>query len=170
MNLIFLLLVNLIFGDSLSCHTHGWQKNLPGKTINFSKVGNTSGKVFIKLRNSNIQTGSLVFIYAGVNDVYSGVPSSVTVNNLQRSVVLARQKGAKEVYVILGYNPIGVQKNKKLSILYSDLQKKIEKLELAKIIPVCNDITSSDCPDGIHLSAQGNQIFTNHILKYVNSN
>jgi lysophospholipase L1-like esterase len=166
--ILVIFFVNLIFGDSLSCYPSGWQTKVPGKTINYSRVGASSARILSTLKLTKIQKGDRVFLYAGVNDVYSGVKPRVTIANLQRAIVLAREEGAAEVYVIVGYDPVGVHRNPKKAAEYSELQKQINGLQMAKIIPVCKTINRKHTHDGIHLSALGNKIFSDHVLKNLN--
>jgi len=122
-----------------------------------------------------------VYIYGGINDMFSAVTIKEALNNIQQMVDLINSKGA-EAYVIVGYDARVLMDENKLATT-SNVPTKAGMIELknryiefqdsipngiknATIIPKAN-ISSSYTSDAVHLSGKGSKIFGDYLLKYI---
>ncbi len=142
----------------------------------------------------NQKSPSLVFIYSGLNDMWSGKTVAQVVKNQQAIIDLVRIKGAKRVYLVLGYDGMKVNRGVPKGGLargttdemiegykkrFQSYQKEAPNLiRNATIIPIETSIERVKLPntnnyskdlvyDGLHLSAKGQKIFSNHVDKSV---
>ena len=174
----------LVIGDSLSCYKNGWQDVVGTKTsykiYNISKGGKRTDWMLKELKSKLDSTEitrvgfDKVYIYGGINDMFSGVKSDVAVRNIQEMVNLCLQNKTKPV-VIVGYDPNRVNvdiKNYKSSVEksgrnnYIQFQKELLNIKGAKIIPMDTTVTRKDSDDGIHLNAEGHRKFSKWVLEH----
>ena len=116
----------------------------------------------------------LVYIYGGVNDIFSGIKKDVALSNLQKMVDLINVNKSKP-YVITGYDStkfMDVNKLKKNGYAskykpnYIDYQNSIKPT--IKNAEVINKIDiSSLTSDGIHPNSLANQLIANKILETI---
>jgi lysophospholipase L1-like esterase len=120
-----------------------------------------------------------VYIYGGINDMFSGVSKQRALQNVQKMVDLIKSKGA-EPFVIIGYdakrfmdeNKLKPTKNvpTKAGIIelknkYVDYQNSINTtIKNATIVDKFN-IPSSMTVDAIHPTPSGQKIIANSLLK-----
>jgi len=120
-----------------------------------------------------------VYIYGGINDMFSGVSKQRALQNVQKMVDLIKSKGA-EPFVIIGYdanrfmdeNKLKPTKNvpTKAGIIqlknkYVDYQNSIKTtIKNATIVDKFN-IPSSMTVDAIHPTPSGQKIIANSLLK-----
>lgn len=120
-----------------------------------------------------------IYIYGGINDIFSSIPRQKVVQNIQKMVDLIRKKGA-EAYVIIGYDSQHFMDEYKLtstrkvadktSILnfkkkYIDYQNSISFGIRGATIVDKFSIPSSMTFDGIHPTPQGQEIIAEILLK-----
>jgi lysophospholipase L1-like esterase len=169
----------LFVGDSLTAYRGGWQhqvaRMLHAKYDNISKGGKRTKWMVKELNklsdNSNGYTK--VIIYGGINDSFSSVKETETIENIQDMVYTAKEMGAEPI-VIVGYNPERVinltmyskEVESKCRDRYIKLQKRIQRdIRGCNVIPVENTIYRIDSDDGIHLKASGHRKFSSWVLK-----
>lgn len=132
-----------------------------------------------KLKNNNYDR---VYIYGGINDMFSAITIENALQNIQNMVDLIKQKGA-EPYVIIGYDTEKfMDENKlkttkyvptkagmiKLKNRYIDFQNSIPNtIKGATIIEKFN-IPSSMTTDAIHPTPSGQKIIANRLLQDLN--
>jgi lysophospholipase L1-like esterase len=133
-----------------------------------------------KLKNNKYDR---VYIYGGINDMFSSVSIESALQNVQKMVDLIKSKGA-EPYVIIGYDAkTFMDENKlkptsyvptkagmvKLKNRYIEFQNSIPKaIKGATIVDKFN-IPSSMTNDAIHPTSSGQKIIANTILKDLNN-
>ena len=129
--------------------------------------------------NPSVKSPEVVFIYSGLNDIWSGKKIDNVAANQQAVIDLVRARGAKRVYFILGYDGFKVNKGinvsgfargttqadiEKYKGWFADYQKNIGgKLKNVIIVPVETTITRADSYDGLHLNSSGMKKFANHV-------
>jgi lysophospholipase L1-like esterase len=169
----------LFVGDSLTAYSGGWQhqvsRMLHARNTNISKGGKRTKWMVKELskHSDNTEGYTKVIIYGGINDSFSSVKESETIDNIQDMVYTAKEMGAEPI-VIIGYNPEKVN----ISTMYSTeietkcrngyikLQKRIQRdIKGCNVIPMENTIDRTDSDDGIHLKASGHNKFAKWVLK-----
>jgi lysophospholipase L1-like esterase len=170
----------LVIGDSLSSYTGGWQdiisKKLNYNLTNVSKSGAKTDWMLSKLKyqlkyNSKY---NIVYIYGGINDVFSNIDQAKTISNICEMVELCTRYDIKP-YIIIGYNPHTVMESalhteisnyRKIS--YSKLQHRIQsEIKREYIIRMDKHILRTDVSDGIHLNLGGHYKLANWILNHI---
>jgi lysophospholipase L1-like esterase len=123
-----------------------------------------------------------IYIYGGINDMFSPVTVDKCLSNIQTLVDLSVANGA-QAYVILGYNVDGIMIAENMAFTayvktadgfrpfiqkYKDFQSKITKtIKNATFVPVINiDGLSSD---GFHPNDKGHEIIANEIIKTIDN-
>jgi hypothetical protein len=123
-----------------------------------------------------------IYIYGGINDMFSPVTVDKCLSNIQALVDLSVANGA-QAYVILGYNVDGIMIAENMAFTayvktadgfrpfiqkYKDFQSKITKtIKNATFVPVINiDGLSSD---GFHPNDKGHEIIANEIIKTIDN-
>lgn len=169
----------LVIGDSLSTYKNGWQDVVCSKNsytlTNISRGGKRTTWMLTELK-AKLDTSSYdkVYIYGGINDMFSSVKTETAVNNIQEMVNVCLQHNTKPV-VIIGYDPSKVcyQTGYKLDIekkcrdRYIEFQKQLAlSIKGAKIIPMDTTVTRKDSNDGIHLNSTGHRKFTKWIIEH----
>jgi len=168
----------LFVGDSLTCYSGGWQHQVAKmrhtKYDNISKGGKRTKWMLQQMKRYPLNSYKYtdVIIYGGINDSFSSVSESETINNIQQMVDIAKGMGAVPI-VIIGYNPQRVNVNTMYSNeietrcrnRYIKLQKRMQsELKRCVIIPMENTIDRGDSDDGIHLKSSGHRKFGKWVL------
>lgn len=120
-----------------------------------------------------------IYVYGGINDMFSGVTSRKALENVQKMVDLIKEKDA-EPFVIIGYDAKKFMDENKLKPTkdvptkagiiemknkYVDYQNSIkETIKGATIVDKFN-IPSSMTSDGIHPTPSGQEIIANSLLE-----
>lgn len=142
------------------------------------------------IMNPTAKSPAIVFIYSGLNDMWSGKTVAQVAKNQQAIIDLVRSKGAKRVYLVLGYDgmkvnrgvPKGGLSRGTTDAMIEDYKKRFETYQRevpslirnATIVPVERTIERVKLPnsnsyskalvvDGLHLSAKAQSIFANHV-------
>lgn len=168
----------LFVGDSLTAYNGGWQHQVArmrnAKYDNISKGGKRTKWMLQQMKQYPLNSYKYtdVIIYGGINDSFSSVSESETINNIQQMVDIAKGMGAVPI-VIVGYNPQRVNVNTMYSNeietrcrnRYIKLQKRMQsELKRCVIIPMENGIDRGDSDDGIHLKSSGHRKFSKWVL------
>ena len=168
----------LFVGDSLTAYNGGWQHQVARmrntKYDNISKGGKRTKWMLQQMKQYPLNSYKYtdVIIYGGINDSFSSVSESETINNIQQMVDIAKGMGAVPI-VIVGYNPQRVNVNTMYSNeietrcrnRYIKLQKRMQsELKRCVIIPMENGIDRGDSDDGIHLKSSGHRKFSKWVF------
>lgn len=174
----------LVIGDSLSSYTGGWQdiisKKLNYNLTNISKSGAKTDWMLNTLKYQlkyQLGCGSkydIVYIYCGINDVFSNIQQNKTISNICEMIELCNGYGATP-HIIIGYNPhmvMGVSLPSEIisyrKLRYFKLQQKIQsEIKKEYIIPMNQSISKTDVSDGIHLNPSGHYKLANWILSHI---
>jgi hypothetical protein len=120
-----------------------------------------------------------IYIYGGINDMFSGVSKTKALSNIQQMVDLSKKNGA-DPYVIIGYDAqIFMDENKlkttkdvptkagmvALKNKYIDFQNSIPTTITGAKIVKKFDIPSSMTVDGIHPTPSGQKIIADSLLE-----
>ena len=171
----------LFVGDSLTAYSNGWQDAV-GRAmgIDYDVLARDGKRTSWMLKALEEQLADdseydAVIIYGGINDSFSYVNSSTTINNIQSMVDLCNRLRIKPI-VVVGYNPdrviqrtvYGGVVTKVCRDRYTVLQNKIRtNLRGCQIIPMEDSINRADSDDGIHLRASGHRKFARWILQNI---
>jgi lysophospholipase L1-like esterase len=173
----------LFLGDSITVDFHSYANNIRKKftdkdiTIKAS-VGKKTSWMLQSLQDL-LQNNSYdrIYVYGGINDIFSGVSGNEALSNIQKIVDLGTEKGA-DVFVIEGINPEGFMDINKMSLnqyvsnkeeylpkieKYGQYQDNLKTIKKARLIKKFDLGSRTD--DGIHPNPQGQQIITEQILK-----
>ena len=174
----------LVIGDSLSSYTGGWQdiisKKLNYNLTNVSKSGAKTDWMLSKLKSQlryQLRCGSkydIVYIYGGINDVFSNIEQNTTISNICEMIELCNGYDVKP-YIIIGYNPHTVMESalpteiiSYRKIGYFKLQQRIQsEIKQEYIIRMNRSISKTDVSDGIHLNPSGHYKLANWILTHI---
>ena len=171
----------LFVGDSLTSYSNGWQDAV-GRAmgIDYDVLARDGKRTSWMLKALEEQLADdseydAVIIYGGINDSFSYVNSSTTINNIQSMVDLCNRLRIKPI-VVVGYNPdrviqrtvYGGVVTKVCRDRYTVLQNKIRtNLRGCQIVPMEDSINRADSDDGIHLRASGHRKFARWILQNI---
>jgi lysophospholipase L1-like esterase len=171
----------LFVGDSLTSYSNGWQDAV-GRAmgIDYDVLAREGKRTSWMLKALEEQLADdseydAVIIYGGINDSFSYVNSSTTIDNIQSMVDLCNRLRIKPI-VVVGYNPdrviqrtvYGGVVTKVCRDRYTVLQNKIRtNLRGCQIIPMEDSINRADSDDGIHLRASGHRKFARWILQNI---
>jgi lysophospholipase L1-like esterase len=171
----------LFVGDSLTSYSNGWQDAV-GRAmgIDYDVLARDGKRTSWMLKALEEQLADdseydAVIIYGGINDSFSYVNSSTTIDNIQSMVDLCNRLRIKPI-VVVGYNPdrviqrtvYGGVVTKVCRDRYTVLQNKIRtNLRGCQIIPMEDSINRADSDDGIHLRASGHRKFARWILQNI---
>lgn len=173
----------LFLGDSITVDFHSYANNIRKKftdkdiTIKAS-VGKKTSWMLESLKDL-LKNNSYdrIYVYGGINDIFSGVSGNEALSNIQQIVDLGTEKGA-DVFVIEGVNPEGFMDINKMSLnqyvsnkeeylpkieKYGQFQDSLKAIKKARLIKKFDLGNRTD--DGIHPNPQGQQIITNEVLK-----
>lgn len=171
----------LIIGDSLSrYHPTGWplliSQHYDVPIVNLSQDNKKTDWMLSTLRSelvANHTKYSAVFIYGGINDVYSGKNINCAVDNVMQMVDLCNYYQLQAV-VILGYDPtkININTNHENESIYQKRYIKYQKIlqELhsnATIIPVDSELVRTQSKDGIHVNGRAQHKFADWIITHL---
>ena len=159
------------------------KKELEPKGIKIDVLAQVGKKTDWQLENliEKLKTNKYdrIYIYGGINDVFSGVAKAKALQNIQEMTDLSIKNGA-EPYIIVGYDaekfmdenklkPTSYVPTKagmvKLKNRYIDYQNSIPNtIKRANIIEKIN-IPSSMTADGIHPTPSGQRLIANRLLE-----
>jgi lysophospholipase L1-like esterase len=120
-----------------------------------------------------------IYIYGGINDMFSGISKEKALSNVQKMVDLSKKNGA-EPYVIIGYDAKTFMDENKLKTTkdvptkagiiamknnYIDYQNSIPKTIKGATIVKKFDIPSTMTVDGIHPTPSGQKIIAKSLLE-----
>lgn len=181
------VLKNILFvGDSVTAgvgfsYSYLIKNKLTDKTVDILAVQNMQTSWMLTNLPAQLAKKKYdrVYIYGGINDIFSGVQQSKAVANIQAMVDLVVESGA-DAYVILGYNSQTamnengviasyltktnyiIAKNK-----YIAYQKALRStIQNATIVDEFQ-LTATSTMDGIHPSAAAHIIIANELLKNI---
>lgn len=185
-------LSNILFvGDSITAeyykglptYTYSYiikHKNLKGKTVDILAVvaKQTSWMLANLPAQLALRKYNRVYIYGGINDIFSGITATKAVSNIQKMVDMVVEHGA-EAYVIIGYDTKKFTPDSKLQstdYVTKDGMIKLRDKYIAYQKLLKNTITnatiidefqlnSSMNLDGIHPNATAHQIIAAILLK-----
>lgn len=155
----------LFVGDSITAYAGGWQdmycKEKKVNKTNLSIGGKRTDYMLYALKKQKISSYEKVFIYGGINDIFSQVNVDTVVSNVQKMVNIINSKGSTAV-VVLGYNANIISQDwikdkvleKSCKDKYTEYQNKLKKIKNATIIPIIK-LEPSDLHDGIHPNQSG---------------
>lgn len=175
----------LFLGDSITVDFHSYansiRKKFTDKDITIkASVGKKTSWMLQSLQDL-LQNNSYdrIYVYGGINDIFSGVSGNEALSNIQKIVDLGTEKGA-DVFVIEGINPEGFMDINKMSLnqyvsnkeeylpkieKYGQFQDSLKAIKKARLIKKFDLGNRTD--DGIHPNPQGQQIITQEILKTI---
>ena len=121
-----------------------------------------------------------VYIYGGINDVFSSIPIATILSNIQEMVDLINENGA-DAFVIEGYDIDGFMDYQKMPVTqyvstkedYLPLIEKYKQYQdnIANTIKNANFVKpinlGTKTSDGIHPNGEGQQIIATEILKTI---
>jgi hypothetical protein len=120
-----------------------------------------------------------IYIYGGINDIFSGVSGNEALSNIQQIVDLGNSKGA-DVFIIEGIEPKGFMEIEKMPLTqyisskdqylpliekYSKFQNSLKAIKKAKLIKKFD--LNGKTSDGIHPNLEGQKNISNEILKTI---
>ena len=176
------------FGDSYTAiPKYGWQSVL-ANDYGFTEVNRAKGGVRTDYmlqeaeRYLSSNKPDYIMILGGANDAYSLVTIDAAVNNIQKIVDLANQKGVKPI-VVAGYNAhkgqVGNVRQKPnswqlsqgitqeklwgMGEKYYQMQTKMNNIKGAIYVPTWDAITHNDLYDGLHMSWDANKRFADYV-------
>jgi lysophospholipase L1-like esterase len=171
----------LFVGDSLTSYSNGWQDAV-GRAmgVDYDVLARDGKKTSWMLKALEEQLGDdseydEVIIYGGINDSFSYVNSTTTINNIQSMVDLCNRLRIRPI-VVIGYNPsrvihqtmYGGVVTKVCRDRYIVLQSKMRtELRGCKVIQMDDSINREDSNDGIRLKASGHRKFARWILQNI---
>jgi hypothetical protein len=168
----------LFIGDSLTAYESGWQsivsKEKRFDQTNLAKINMKTDWMLQTLTNhlKKNHEYSRIFIYGGVNDIFSGETALHTAQNIQKIVNLCNSYHI-EPTVIIGYNGKNLLKNtwvkdkaleEKIRNEYALYQEMLLMTHDCKVITAVN-LVHSDTEDGIHMTMGGHKKLAKHVLK-----
>ena len=187
----------LVMGHSGNVGAGNWSEVLGTKynmkVINIAIGGKQSADDLKALKQYFFvqpKSPDIVFIHSGLNDMWSGKTIAQVAKNQQSAIDLVRSKGAKRVYLVLGYDGMKVNRGvgtagfargttqqmiEDYKQRFSNYQKQVPPLiRNATIVPVETTIERKKLPnsnsysrelvyDGLHLTSKGHKIFADHI-------
>lgn len=168
----------LFIGDSLTAYQYGWQEKLTKEKGYRSTNAAVGGKMtswmieslYDKLKASKYKK---VFIYGGVNDIFSDKKAEVPLENIKTMIRMCKQRNVEPI-VIAGYDPSIMTntwiKDKSIEATfrseYKRLQDSLMIMSNVKIIPPVK-LLRSDSDDGIHLNSTGQKKFSEWIINHM---
>jgi lysophospholipase L1-like esterase len=189
----------LVMGHSGNVGAGNWSevlgKKYNMKVINIAIGGKQSSDDLKALKQYFVvqpKSPDIVFIYSGLNDMWSGKTVAQVAKNQQSAIDLVRSKGAKRVYLVLGYDGMKVNRGvgtagfargttqqmiEDYKQRFANYQKQVPAMiQNAIIIPVETTIERKKMPnsnayskefvvDGLHLSGKAHKIFADHVDK-----
>ena len=191
----------LVMGHSGNVGAGNWSEVLGTKynmkVINIAIGGKQSADDLKALKQYFViqpKSPAIVFIHSGLNDMWSGKTVEQVAKNQQAAIDLVRSKGAKRVYLVLGYDGMKVNRGvgtagfargttqqmiEDYKQRFANYQKQVPSLiRNATIVPVETTIERKKLPnsnsyskelvyDGLHLTSKGQKIFADHIDRNV---
>lgn len=177
----------LFLGDSITADSSSYaniiKQSSPDLQIDVqASVGKKTSWMLQKLKDllASKKTYDRIYVYGGVNDIFSGQSKDVALSNLQSIVTLGNNSGA-DVFVIEGIDPDGFMDYNKMPITqyvsskqdylpiianYKDFQSDISRaIKKAKIVKRFN--LNGKTADGIHPNSEGQRNISNEILKTI---
>jgi lysophospholipase L1-like esterase len=175
----------LFLGDSITAsdisYANQIKQNLKGLDITIkASVGKKTSWMLQSLIDL-LKTNSYdrIYVYGGINDIFSGVSRNEALSNIQQIVDLGNSKGS-DVFVIEGIEPKGFMDIEKMPLTqyisnkdqylpliekYDDFQNNLKAIKKAKLIKRFN--INGETGDGIHPNSKGQQSIFNEILKTI---
>jgi len=176
----------LFVGDSITTGDSAYPSKIRSQKSDLqidtlSQVGKTTSWMLDNLKTKLASSKyDRVYIYGGINDVFSSVPIATIISNIQEMVDLINENGA-DAFVIEGYDIDGFMDYQKMPVtqyvsIKEDYLPLIEKYKqyqnnIANIIKNANFVKpinlGTKTSDGIHPNGEGQQIIATEILKTI---
>ena len=164
----------VMFGDSLTEHGH-WSRLFERSDIwNFGVSGDSSAGILNRVSQVASKRPQMVFVLAGVNDIYADFPSDVTERNLQLTATQLQRSGAKPVIqtIIFIRGPRASEINARISAINTNLaawcaRENIAFVDLNSVLSQNGSLRDDVTKDGIHLNDKGYQIWRDAIRPYL---
>lgn len=170
----------VFLGDSLT-HYAVWMDYFPNiKTANQGIGGNRTSDVLARLDEVLMQKPKKIFLLIGVNDIFTNVPTSVTIENFGTIITKILTESPKTTLYVQSVFPLGhhISKDSKsfVSAIITLNQALMNFCTMYNIpyIDVYNALADNQgylkdpyTTDQIHLSPQGYQIWVSMIQRFV---
>jgi lysophospholipase L1-like esterase len=165
----------LFLGDSITVASNSYankiKQNFPDRNITIqASIGKKTSWMLQSLQDL-LKTNSYdrIYIYGGINDIFSGVAGNEALNNVQQIVNLGKEKGA-DIFVIEGVNPKGYMDINKMPLTqyisnkedylpiidkYTQYQDNLKSIKNARLIRKFD--LDGMTNDGIHPNESGQQ-------------
>ncbi len=175
----------LFVGDSITegdyCYSNLIRKQLTDKKVDVLAKGGMRTKWMLDNLKTQLQNNNYdrVYIWGGVNDMFSSVAIKDAISNIQQMVDLVTAHGG-EAYVILGYDAKVFMDDNKLKPTshvptkegmvalknrYIEYQKELRRsIRHATVVPLF-DIPSSMGSDGIHPGGTAHKMIAAELMK-----
>ncbi len=174
----------LFIGDSLTTYRGGWQDVISkAKNYNYQNlsIGGKRTDWMVNVLCNNLTTKhqyDTVFIYGGINDIFTYYKASVPLTNVKRMIEHCIKYNVTPI-IITGYDP-SIITNTWVKTYYANgksledsfrkeykiYQDSLMCLKNITVIPPIR-LLRSDSDDGIHLNASGHKKFSEWILKHL---
>lgn len=176
----------LFVGDSITTGDSAYPSKIRSQKSDLqvdtlSQVGKTTSWMLDNLKTKLASNKyDRVYIYGGINDVFSSIPIATILSNIQEMVDLINENGA-DAFVIEGYDIDGFMDYQKMPITqyvtnkqdYLPLIEKYKQYQdnIANTIKNANFVKPINLgiktSDGIHPNGEGQQIIATEILKTI---
>lgn len=175
----------LFLGDSITIDNNSYankiKKSFSDKDITIkASIGKKTSWMLQSLKDL-LKNNSYdrIYVYGGINDIFSGVSGNEALSNIQQIVNLGNEKGA-DVFVIEGVKPNGFMDINKMPLTqyisskedylpiiekYADFQNNIKAIKNARLVKQFD--LNNQTNDGIHPNNEGQNTITKEILKTI---
>jgi acyl-CoA thioesterase-1 len=164
------------FGDSLTAgfgleaglsYPDFLQKEIPAwHVVNEGISGDTTSGGLSRIDSVIALKPKIVILELGGNDGLRGLPLSATRSNLDRMIVELQKSGARVLLAGITLPPnYGPDYIKEFESIYKDLAKKYKTALIPFLFEGVVGVPGMMQPDGIHATAQGNEVVARLVLR-----